>query len=217
MINGVPTGGRSVLLLGFESADGPREPWMARALSCCREAGASEIEGPIVRTLESDAARDRDSAAWRGAFLRGPYLQSALVSLGLIADTFETACTWDSFASLYAAVTRAVTDAMNRVCGAGVITCRFTHVYPDGPAPYFTFIAPGRRGALLEQWAEIKRAASDALIANGATITHHHAVGRTHRPWYDRQRPELFARALGAIKRELDPQWVLNPGVLVDE
>jgi alkyldihydroxyacetonephosphate synthase len=216
MLNGVPTGGRTVLLLGFESADGPRDPWMARAISCCREAGAHEIEGPIVRGTD-DGARDRDGAAWRGSFLRGPYLQSALVSMGMVADTFETACTWDAFPSLYEAIMRAVGDTMKRVCGAGVITCRLTHVYPDGPAPYFTFIAPGRAGALLEPWAEIKRAASEALIANGGTITHHHAVGRTHRPWYDRQRPELFARALGAVKRELDPAWVMNPGVLIDE
>jgi alkyldihydroxyacetonephosphate synthase len=216
MLNAVPTGGRHALLLGFESADGPREPWMARALSLCRAAGASDIEGPVVRTLESDAARDRDGASWRKAFLQGPYLQSALVSLGMIADTFETACTWDAFERLHASVLRAVRDAMDRACGGGMITCRFSHVYPDGPAPYFTFVAPGRPGALLEQWAEIKRAASEALLANGGTITHHHAIGRTHRPWYDRQRPELFARALGAVKSTLDPAWVMNPGVLVD-
>jgi alkyldihydroxyacetonephosphate synthase len=135
----------------------------------------------------------------------------------MVADTFETACTWDAFDSLHTAVIRAVTDVMKRVCGAGVLSCRLTHVYPDGPAPYFTFIAPGTHGALLEPWAEIKRAASEAVIANGGTITHHHAVGRTHRPWYDRQRPELFARSLAAVKRELDPAWVMNPGVLLDE
>ena len=83
-------------------------------------------------------------------------------------------------------------------------------------APYFTFHALGRHGALLEQWQAIKTAASDALIAAGGTITHHHAVGRDHRPWYDRQRPEVFAAALRAAKRELDPQGMLNPGVLID-
>jgi alkyldihydroxyacetonephosphate synthase len=138
------------------------------------------------------------------------------VSLGVIADTFETACTWDKFEHLHAAVVEATTAAMTRACGAGGITCRLTHVYPDGPAPYFTFVAPGRAGEELEQWAEIKRAASDALHANGATITHHHAVGRTHRPWYDRERPELFAEALRAAKRVMDPEGILNPGVLID-
>ena len=77
-------------------------------------------------------------------------------------------------------------------------------------------LAPGRRGSEIEQWDEIKAAASEALLATGGTITHHHAVGRDHRPWYDRQRPDAFARALRAAKRALDPAGVLNPGVLID-
>jgi len=89
-------------------------------------------------------------------------------------------------------------------------------VYPDGPAPYFSFHALGRHGDLLAQWRAIKSAASEALIAAGGTITHHHAVGRDHRPWYDREAPELFAAALRAAKHALDPQGLLNPGVLLD-
>ena len=99
---------------------------------------------------------------------------------------------------------------------AGRVTCRFTHVYPDGPAPYFTVLAPARRGDELAQWDEIKQAAGDAMIAGGGTITHHHAVGRDHRPWYDRQRPDVFAAALRAAKAAVDPAGVLNPGVLLD-
>ncbi len=106
-------------------------------------------------------------------------------------------------------------DAVRRVCGRGTVTVRFTHAYPDGPAPYYSIIAPSRVGAQLEQWAEIKAAASDAVIEHGGTITHHHAVGRDHRPWYDRQRPELFAAALSAAKHALDPAGILNPGVLI--
>ena len=100
--------------------------------------------------------------------------------------------------------------------GQGVVTCRLTHVYPDGAAPYFTVLAPARRGHELEQWAELKQAASDAIVAAGGTITHHHAVGRDHRPWYDRQRPEPFAAALRAAKSAVDPAGILNPGVLID-
>ena len=100
-------------------------------------------------------------------------------------------------------------------CGGGWLTCRFTHVYPDGPAPYFSFLAPGRAGSQLSQWEELKAAASDAVLEFGGTITHHHAVGRDHRPWYDRQRPEGFARALAAAKSALDPRGLLNPGVLI--
>ncbi|TFG98430.1 MAG: FAD-binding oxidoreductase, partial [Myxococcales bacterium] len=107
-------------------------------------------------------------------------------------------------------------DAVAAVCGEGSVACRFTHVYPDGPAPYYTVLARGRRGAELEQWEAIKAAASDAILRFGGTITHHHAVGRDHRHWYDEERPELFARALRAAKKALDPAGVLNPGVLVD-
>jgi alkyldihydroxyacetonephosphate synthase len=98
----------------------------------------------------------------------------------------------------------------------GRLTCRITHAYPDGAAPYFTVLAPARRGSELRQWDEVKAAASEAIAAAGGTITHHHAVGRDHRPWYDRQRPDPFAAALRAAKRAVDPQGILNPGVLVD-
>ncbi|MCZ7687521.1 MAG: hypothetical protein M5U28_55800 [Sandaracinaceae bacterium] len=96
-----------------------------------------------------------------------------------------------------------------------MISCRFTHVYPDGAAPYFTFLAPAKRGSELSQWAEIKAAASEAIAKHGGTITHHHAVGRMHKPWYERQRPALFADVLRAAKQALDPAGVLNPGVLL--
>jgi alkyldihydroxyacetonephosphate synthase len=105
---------------------------------------------------------------------------------------------------------------VREVCGAGTVTCRLTHAYPDGAAPYFTVLAPARRGSEVEQWDQIKAAASEAITTGGGTITHHHAVGRDHRPWYDRQRPGAFAAALRAAKRELDPGAILNPGVLID-
>ena len=110
----------------------------------------------------------------------------------------------------------ALQDTLNRVCGGGSVSCRFTHVYTDGPAPYFTFEGMGRLGAELEMYAEIKQAASDAIMAAGGTITHHHAGGREHRQWYDRQRPGPFAAALRAAKKAVDPSGVLNPGVLID-
>jgi alkyldihydroxyacetonephosphate synthase len=126
---------------------------------------------------------------------------------------FETAITWDRFAEFHATVTEAARAAVGE---PSAVTCRFTHVYPDGPAPYYTVLAPARRGSEVEQWDEIKAAVSEVLIDAGGTITHHHAVGRDHRAWYDRQRPEPFADALRAAKRALDPAGVLNPGVLVD-
>ncbi|HZU61568.1 MAG TPA: FAD-linked oxidase C-terminal domain-containing protein, partial [Solirubrobacteraceae bacterium] len=123
---------------------------------------------------------------------------------------------WERFDSFHAAVLARTEEAVRQVCGRGTVTCRFTHVYPDGPAPYYTVLAPARPGAELEQWRAIKAAASDAVLSGGGTITHHHAVGREHRRWYDQQRPEPFAAALRAAKAALDPGGLLNPGVLID-
>jgi len=136
--------------------------------------------------------------------------------LGLVGDTLETAITWDRWPQLDAAVRDALNGALRRTCGGGSVTCRFTHVYPDGPAPYYTFEGLSKPGGEIETCDEIKAAASDAIIAAGGTITHHHAVGKLHRPWYDKQRPDAFAQALRAAKGVLDPKGVLNPGVLID-
>lgn len=209
---GVATGG-GVLVLGFESADHPVDAGLARAIELCREHGGAPAP---AREANGTRTRDDTAAAWRSSFLRMPYQRDLLAQHGLIAETFETACTWDRFEALHAAVTAAAQEAIATVCGGtGALTCRFTHVYPDGPAPYFGIYAAGRWGSTVEQWDEIKAAVSEAIIAAGGTITHHHAVGRDHRPWYDRQRPEPFAAALVAAKRALDPAGILNPGVLV--
>ncbi|HEX3691278.1 MAG TPA: FAD-binding oxidoreductase [Solirubrobacteraceae bacterium] len=200
---------QALLVLGFESAAVAVAPRLDEALACCADHGGTWDER---REGGSDGAVD----SWRDAFLRVPYLRDTLVAMGVISETFETAVTWDRFAALHRTVTERTTAAIAEVCGTGAVTCRFTHVYPDGPAPYYTVLAPGRRGEELEQWAHIKAAAADAIIEGGGTITHHHAVGRDHRPWYDRQRPEPFATALRGAKAAVDPSGALNPGVLVD-
>ena len=183
---------QTMLVLGFESADHPVDHWMARALEICDRKPTS---------TDSGAGGD-----WRSAFLAMPYLRDTLIQAGVVNDTFETAVTWDKLGDLREAVRAAIPHA----------TCRFTHVYPDGPAPYFTVVEAAKRGQELEQWDEIKARASDAVIGAGGTITHHHAVGRDHRPWYDVQRPEPFAEALRAAKSALDPGWILNPGTLIE-
>jgi alkyldihydroxyacetonephosphate synthase len=216
LVAGAGSGGEAILLLAFESADHELDPWMGRALACAREHGGDVPAGAGATRHESAGAREGAAGAWRQSFLGAPYLRDALVGMGMISETFETAITWDRFESFHAAVMSAADDAVQRVCGAGTVTVRFTHAYPDGPAPYYSVIAPSRAGSQLAQWAEIKEAASDAIIAHGGTITHHHAVGRDHRPWYDRQRPPRFAAALAAAKRALDPAGILNPGVLID-
>jgi alkyldihydroxyacetonephosphate synthase len=182
---------RPMLVLGFESADHPVDEWMKRAIEICDREPTSTGSG---------AGGD-----WRSAFLAMPYLRDTLIQAGVLNDTFETAVTWDKLGDLREAVRSALPH----------VTCRFTHVYPDGPAPYFTVVEPARRGSELEQWDEIKARASDAVLSAGGTITHHHAVGRDHRPWYDRQRPDVFAQALSAAKGAVDPGWILNPGTLI--
>lgn len=239
-------GGVTLLVLGFESADHPVDAPLTRALEICADHHASCPDGPSISGPPPDETSRTGSGhgqagaggstaapggpasgdesgqaggavgAWRNAFIRAPYGRDALVAMSVIVETFETACTWDRFDALHAGVTEAVNDALRRICGDGWITCRFTHVYPDGPAPYFSVLAPGRPGSEISQWDEIKAAASEAILANGGTITHHHAVGRDHRPWYDRQRPDLWADALRAAKSRLDPAAILNPGVLID-
>ena len=197
MLNAGVDDGTSRLLLGFESADHPVEAALARTIELARDHGGA----PVAESTVDE---------WRDAFVAAPYRRDALARLGIVVETFETACTWSAFMALHAAVMRAAADR------GAIVTCRFTHVYPDGPAPYFTAYAPGRRGAELRIWDELKAAVSDAIAGNGGTITHHHAVGRDHRPWYDRERTEPFAAMLSAAKRVLDPAGILNPGVLVD-
>ncbi|MDQ1649675.1 MAG: alkyldihydroxyacetonephosphate synthase, partial [Frankiaceae bacterium] len=104
-------------------------------------------------------------------------------------------------------------DALREICGGGRVTCRLTHAYPDGCAPYFTVLAPGRPGSEAAQWRDIKSAASDAILAAGGTITHHHAVGRDHAPWYGQQRPPVFAAALAGARHAVDPTGLMNPGL----
>ena len=213
---GAGSGNEAVLVLGFESADHPLDAWMKRALTCCRDAGGEFDVAPAQAARDPKAQRKGAVGAWRNAFLRAPYARDVLARMAVVCETFETAITWDRFEAFHEKVMAQTREAVLSECGAGWVTCRITHVYPDGLAPYYSVTARGRRNSELSQWAVIKKAASDAIITGGGTITHHHAVGRDHRPGYDRQRPDLFATSLRAVKRELDPGAVLNPGVLFD-
>jgi alkyldihydroxyacetonephosphate synthase len=203
------SGGEPVLVLGVESASVPVEGRLAELTDLARASGG---------TVAGDGGRDSAADAWRNTFLRMPYVRDGMARMSAIVETFETACTWDRVEELYDTVRTEVGAAVREVTGAeGLVNCRFTHVYPDGAAPYFTVIAAGRPGSEVAMWDEVKTAASEVLGRLGATITHHHAVGRDHRPGYDRQRPEPFALALRASKAALDPAGILNPGVLLDE
>ena len=231
--------GKSLLVLGFESAHHPVDGPMEVALEVVRGHGGQpgEVRGGERAAADPQPTRGAVRAnppaegedgsdpvgSWRHAFLAAPYLRDTFVAIGVLSDTFETAITWDRFGEFHSSVMEAARRGVAEACGAPPdgpgsprLSCRFTHVYPDGPAPYYTVLAPAKRGGEVEQWDEIKAAAAEAVIAAGGTITHHHAVGRDHRPWYDRQRPDRFAEALRAAKGALDPAAVMNPGVLID-
>ncbi len=218
---GVADGRRTVLVLGFESADHPLQAWMQRALELVADHGGQFDVQAVERSMAgSDEHRSGAAGAWRDAFLRMPYWRDPAVGAGVILDTFETAVTWDRFAAFYQGVKADLARAIHAATGQqSELSCRFTHVYPDGPAPYFTIAtraADGSVAGALAAWRDIKQAANAAVVAHGGTITHHHAVGRDHRSGYEREVDPLFRQMLAAAKQVADPHAVLNPGVLFD-
>jgi alkyldihydroxyacetonephosphate synthase len=229
-MNGVGDGRTALLVLAFESADHPLDAWITRALELVADHGGSWDPELVARSLRPDAASGGEgtehrlgaAGEWRNQFLRAPYLRNYLVPAGIIADTFETAITWDRFEEFYTGVKARVAEAIRKATGRqGALSCRFTHIYPDGPAPYFTFYGVGTdegdMASMLARWCEIKLAANAAVVDLGGTVTHHHAVGRDHRPkGYDEQVPPLFRQAFAAAKQALDPGGMMNPGVLLD-
>ena len=228
-MNGVGDGNTALLVLAFESADHPLQAWMARALELLADHGGRWDVDSVQRSMaaagageESGEHRKGAAGDWRNQFLRAPYYRNYLTPAGIIADTFETAITWDRFEAFYAGVRERVGGAIREVSGAEpLLSCRFTHVYPDGPAPYFTFYCMGTgngdMNAMLDRWRTIKLAANEAVTSLGGTVTHHHAVGRDHRPHgYDEQVPPLFREAFAGARRVLDPNGLMNPGVLLD-
>ncbi|MEU7556022.1 FAD-binding oxidoreductase [Streptomyces sp. NPDC044571] len=213
-LSGSAQDGSAVLVLGFESADEPVASRLERAVDLARSHGGryGGSAGP-----DGSPAGDAAVSAWRSAFLRMPYLRDGLARMGAVAETFETAATWDRIPALIEAVRTEIGEAALKATGhPATVNCRLTHVYPDGAAPYFTVLTAGRAGDEVALWDDLKAVAGEVLHRHRATITHHHAVGRDHRPGYDRQRPEPFALALRAAKGALDPRGILNPGVLVD-
>ena len=191
---GVNDYAESLLILGFESADHPVDAWMSRAVELIQDNGGRrhDDEGAALR--------------WRTAFIRMPYARELTVPLGVINDTFETAITWDRFEAFHTAIRSATEAALREATGRrGTVSTRFTHVYPDGPAPTTRSTSAGRRADSSRSGGISRPSASDAIIAAGGTITHHHAVGRDHMNWYRQQRPALFGKALEAAKSRARP------------
>ncbi|MGO4636322.1 FAD-binding oxidoreductase [Streptomyces sp. 2RAF24] len=226
LLAGASRDGSSILVLGFESATAPTDAHLEAALDLARAHGGTtpphDAPGTPKPPDAPGAPSPRNASttavdAWRSTFLRMPYLRDGLARMGAVVETFETATTWDRLPALVDAVRTEIGHAAQKATGhQATINCRLTHVYPDGAAPYFTVAVAGRPGDEVAVWDDIKAVAADVLHRHRATITHHHAVGRDHRPAYDLQRPNPFALALQATKDALDPHHILNPGVLID-
>ncbi|MFT3862737.1 MAG: FAD-binding oxidoreductase [Solirubrobacterales bacterium] len=153
--------------------------------------------------------------SWEHGRYAGPYQRDLLMGMGAMVETLETSHTWTRLGELHRAVRAAIAGALDGQGTPGLVFCHLSHAYADGASLYFTFISRARRGAELEQWAAVKKAASEAIVANGATITHHHAVGRDHVPYMAAEVGDTGLEVLRAVKERLDPTGIMNPGKLL--
>jgi len=153
--------------------------------------------------------------SWEHGRFQGPYLRDTLMGMGAMVETLETSHTWSRLAELHAAVGSAIRGSLAAQGTPGLAFCHLSHAYADGASLYFTFISRAKRGEEIEQWQAVKRAASEAIVKTGGTITHHHAVGRDHAPYMKAEVGETGIDVLRAVKEQLDPTGIMNPGKLV--
>jgi alkyldihydroxyacetonephosphate synthase len=184
--------------------------------------GGSEADAAAVRdALETvfaahgASSRGEDPArSWERGRFSSPALRDTLLGAGVLAETLETAATWANLSALKAAVTDALRETLTAEGTKPIVLCHISHVYPAGASLYFTVVAALTTDPVA-QWARAKDAASRAIGAAGGTISHHHAVGRDHRPYLEAEIGPLGVAVLQAVKDTLDPTGVMNPGALV--
>ena len=157
----------------------------------------------------------RPGEAWLRSRYAGPYLRDALLDHGGFVETLETATHWSNLPVLYAAVGDTLRRTLSERGTPPLVMCHVSHLYRSGASLYYTFLARQEPGAELEQWRAAKTAACDAIVANGGTITHHHAIGRDHAPWLAAEVGETAIDVLRAAKQRLDPAGIMNPGKLL--
>ncbi|WP_313357763.1 FAD-binding oxidoreductase [Microbacterium sp.] len=170
----------------------------------------------LIATAGGTSTGQGAAEEWARTRFDGPYLRDALLDAGVFCETLETATTWANLHRLRAAVTSALKDGFTDAGARSFVMCHISHLYPTGASLYFTVLA-GVRGDQLRTWDAVKRRVGDAIMASGGTITHHHAIGRDHAAWLPQEIGETGIRILRAVKRELDPQGVMNPNVLIPE
>jgi alkyldihydroxyacetonephosphate synthase len=168
----------------------------------------------LMAALGGTSLGEAPALAWEHGRFGAPYLRDSLLAAGALCETLETATDWSNVPALKAAVTDALTAALAESGTPALVLCHISHVYATGASLYFTVVA-GQRGNPVEQWRAAKKAACDAIVAAGGTITHHHAVGADHRPWMRDEVGELGVQVLRAVKSTLDPAGILNPGKLI--
>ncbi|WP_243408869.1 FAD-binding oxidoreductase [Microbacterium sp. TPD7012] len=151
---------------------------------------------------------------WLSGRFDGPYLRDSLLDAGVFCETLETATTWANLHALRTAVTDALRTGFADAGAKSSVMCHVSHIYPTGASLYFTVLA-GIRSDPLTVWEPVKARANDAILAAGGTISHHHAVGRDHAPWLAQEIGETGVRILAAVKRELDPRGIMNPGAVI--
>ena len=165
----------------------------------------------LLESLGGTCGGTEPGESWAHGRFNAPYLRDSLLDVGVLVETLETATWWSNREALYAGVKTALEQSL----GEGtMVLCHISHVYETGCSLYFT-VAAKEGDDPLAQWQKAKAAASDAMVAAGATITHHHAVGTDHKPWLTAEIGELGGSVLRAVKADLDPTGVLNPGVLI--
>lgn len=153
--------------------------------------------------------------SWEHGRFGAPVLRDSLLDNGALVETLETATDWSNLSTLKDAVTGALTESLEASGTPALVMCHISHVYPTGASLYFTVVAGQRGEDPVSQWMDAKRAASEAIVDAGGTITHHHAVGADHRPYLASEIGEVGVRMLRAVKAELDPHGVCNPGTLI--
>jgi alkyldihydroxyacetonephosphate synthase len=196
--------GGSLVIVGFEGDEEHVARKRALTVRALREGGAAYLGQAAGR-------------AWEHGRYQGPYLRDTLMGMGAMVETLETSHTWSRFAELHTAVGGAIRAALTEQGTPGLVFCHLSHAYADGASLYFTFISRARRGAELEQWRAVKQAASEAIVAHGGTITHHHAIGRDHRPYIETEIGRSGIEVLRAVKDQLDPAGIMNPGTLLPD
>jgi alkyldihydroxyacetonephosphate synthase len=177
----------------------------------CRRAAAVDA----LRRGGAAPLGQRGGEAWRRGRFDGPYLRDELMDLGYLVETLETAHVWSRLGTLHQAVASELRTALDAQGTPPIVFCHLSHAYRDGASLYFTVLARARPGEEIEQWRAAKAAACDAIVREGATITHHHAVGRDHAAYMEAEVGEPGIEALRALKEHLDPAGIMNPGKLI--